>query len=536
MNHKDLQNHPLGPQFIQSQKDHLGSHDQKGTWKEVSTNDPDADGCEILDSRWVFAYKFDKHGILQKVKARLVVRGDQQSRTSDENNYAATLAGRSFRTVMAIAAKFDLELIQYDAVNAFVNVRLDEKVFMRPPPGYRKRGVILRLKKALYGLRRSPLLWQRDLTSILLDIGYKPVPHEPCAFLRNGIIVFFYVDDIVIAYRKEKQSEARETIRQLKQKYELQGGNDLHWFLGIQVIRDRSKRRIWLTQTSYIDKTSNLALERHHGWTPMKQEELLPFNETAKLQDVRAYQRKIGSLMYIAVQTRPDIAFAVSKLARFMTNPGPQHHSAADRVLNYLEQSKSLGLKFGGDKDLRVASDASFADNKLDRKSSQGYAIKLFGGMIGWRANKQNTVTTSTTEAELLALAQAAKESMFVSCLLKELTVKLDDERIRIECDNQQTIGIVTKENLALRSNLRHVDIHNHWLRQEYQRGQIDVVYTQSSNMIADGLTKALPRQSFEKFRAEMGLEDIQERIRENTAEESNDVNIDDNFWTTDAE
>ena len=135
--------------------------------------------------------------------------------------------------------------------------------------------------------------------------------------------------------------------------------------------------------------------------------------------------------------TRPDIAFVTSRLSRFLTNPGPNHHAAADRVLLYLSRHRTLGLQFGGKGDtFTVASDASFADNTLDRKSSQAYAMKLFGGLIGWRANKQDTVTTSTTEAELLALSQAAKEGQYISRLLKELTVQLDQHRIEIQCDN----------------------------------------------------------------------------------------------------
>ena len=142
-----------------------------------------------------------------------------------------------------------------------------------------------------------------------------------------------------------------------------------------------------------------------------------------------------------------------------------------------------------------VASDASFADNSTDRKSSQGYAMKLFGGLVGWRANKQATVTTSTTEAELLALSQAAREGIYIRRLLRELEVNLDNKNknMVIQYDNQQTLHLVTEEIRKLNTKLKHVDIHNHWLHQEYQRHHISVCYIQSKSMIADGLTKALP-------------------------------------------
>ena len=132
---------------------------------------------------WVYIYKFNKHGGFVKCKARLVVRGDQQAKTRVEDTYAATLAARSFRTFIAIAARFDLELKQYDAVNAFVHAPLRETVLMRLPPGRRAPGRILTLNKALYGLRKSPLLWQQLFTEKLQSLGFEPIPHEPCCLI-----------------------------------------------------------------------------------------------------------------------------------------------------------------------------------------------------------------------------------------------------------------------------------------------------------------------------------------------------------------
>jgi hypothetical protein len=525
--HSELAEHPFGELFAQAEADHLQGHVEMRSWTEISSRDERVRGHKVLDCRWVYVYKFDKHGRFVKAKARLVVRGDQQLRGVAENNYAATLAGRSFRTVMAIAARFDLELLQFDAVNAFVNADLDEDVFMRMPPGHRRFGTILKLNKALYGLRRSPLLWQRTLSGALRKLGFKAVPHEPCAFTRNGVIIFFYVDDIVIAFREAQRQEALRTMIQLRSRYQLTGGEPLQWFLGMEVLRDRMRGLLWLSQASYIDKIATLAQTKTSPDSPMGKEELLPYEGTATARDITNYLRKVGSLLYAAVITRPDIAFAVSRLARFSTNPGPLHQKAADRVLLYLQRTASFALQFGGDDDLRMASDASFADNTLDRKSSQGFAMKLFGGLIAWRANKQDTVTTSTTEAELLALSQAAKEGLFVARLLKELGVTLDTRRLVIEVDNKQTIRLVTEEIARLKTSLRHVDIHNHWLRQEYAAGKIDVQYTKSAEMMADGLTKALVQEQFAGFREQLGMVDISERLairREQDDREEKDI------------
>jgi len=132
--------------------------------------------------------------------------------------------------------------------------------------------------------------------------------------------------------------------------------------------------------------------------------------------------------------------------------------------------------------------------------------MKLFGGLIGWRANKQDTVTTSTTEAELLALAQATKEGLFIDRLLEELSVQLDQHHITIQCDNKQTIRLVTAEMATLQTKLRHVDIHNHWLRQEVNRKTIKIEYTPSNSMTADGLNKALSNPLHQRFLQHIGV------------------------------
>ena len=510
--HHELKSHAFGALFEQAELDHLESHKKLNSWTEIPKEG--IHNNQIIDSMWVYVYKFDKHGRYQKCKARLVVRGDQESKDASRDTYAATLAGRSFRTLIAIAARFDLELVQYDIVNAFVNAKLPYNLYMSMPRGYRKPGKILKLNKALYGLRTSPSLWQKEFGSTLQNLGYEPIPHEPCCYMRNGVIIFFYVDDVVLAFRKDQEAEAQELINALKQKYELTGGHELQWFLGIQVIRDRKQRLIWLSQSAYIEKISRLAESKARVYkTPMASIELFPNEGLSKLSDIRRYQKKIGSLLYAAVITRPDIAFATSRLARFLVNPSSSHQEAADRVLLYLQQTQGLALQLGGGNDLVVASDASFADNTLDRKSSQAYAIKLFGGLIGWRASKQDTVTTSTTEAELLALSQTAKEALFISRLLKELSIQLDDQLIRIQCDNTQTIRLVTAETALLQTKLRHIDIHNHWLRQEVSKGRIAVEYTPSQSMLADGLTKALQNNAFNAFVSQLGLVDVTEKL-----------------------
>ena len=329
-------------------------------------------------------------------------------------------------------------------------------------------------------------------------------------------MIFFYIDDIVFVFQKHKATEAKGLAEQLKQFYNLTGGENLQWFLGIEIVRDRSQKLIWLSQASYMDKIIKLAdTIGTVPKTPMQNKELLPYEGNASHRSIKRYQKKTGSILYTAVIIRPDIAFAVSRLTCFNTNPSEEHHREADRTLRYLSATRTIALQLGNGESFEVVSDASFADNTIDRTSSQAYVMKLFGSTIGWRTNKQDTVTTSTTEAELLSLSQAAKEAMFVSRLVREFGVKLDDKKIIIQCDNKQTIRLVNEDIVLLRTKLRHVDIHNHWLRQEAVRQRIKVIYTPTEDIMADGLTKTLSYDTHQRFINQLGLVDIEEQLKE---------------------
>ncbi|KAK1913112.1 hypothetical protein P3342_005048 [Pyrenophora teres f. teres] len=170
---------------------------------------------------WVYTYKLDEQSRLKKYKARLVVRGDQQNNVTAQETYAATLTGRSFRMLMAIAARFSLELRQFDVANAFVHAPIDRLVYMRMPRGYTRQGTILQLDKALYGLRISPLLWQKDITEYLTSMGFLTVPHEPCCMIRDGVFIFFYVDDIILGNHPDKREAADKAVEELRKKYTL---------------------------------------------------------------------------------------------------------------------------------------------------------------------------------------------------------------------------------------------------------------------------------------------------------------------------
>ena len=241
LNYRQLAGHAFEKEFRLSMDEQLRQHrEQFKSWDVVSSEE--ATGHQVLGCQWVFKYKTDKHNRLQKCKSRLVVCGNQQ-RQHDLPTRATTLAATSLRVLLALTAKFDLETLQLDAVNAFVHAELlDKTVFMRMPPGYAEQRKVLKLNKALYGLHRLLLLWQQKLTNKIKKLRYSEIPQEPCIVQRNGIICFFYVDDIVFAYRKEQGEEVKRTIAQLSESLTLEDKGKLKWFLDLNVIQNRATR------------------------------------------------------------------------------------------------------------------------------------------------------------------------------------------------------------------------------------------------------------------------------------------------------
>lgn len=282
----------------------------------------------------------------------------------------------------------------------------------------------------------------------------------------------------------------------------------------MRITRDRANQKIYLCQDAYIEKiarkyqldSSNLRVPS----IPITTIPLARYSGKATKDEVKAYQERVGSLMYVAVMTRPDIARAAAQLARFLTNPSPEHCAEADQCIRYLYSTRHLAIVYDGSytgEALVIASDASFADDIETRRSSQGYVMMLFNGPVVWKAGLQDTVTTSTTEAEILSLERAAKESYALDRLLRDISVDLGP--LKIYCDNLQSIRLVVEENQRITTKLRHVDVQNMWLKQEFKKGRFLVEYLRTDQMPADGLTKALPRSTFERFRDMLNLIDI---------------------------
>lgn len=202
--------------------------------------------------------QIDDNSTLNKTKARLVVRGDLQRVFDIKNTRALTLAARSLRMLMALTAAFDIDAIPLDVKNAFINAHLadDEKIYAAYTEGFKcsNSNTVLQLKRALYGLRRCPVLWQQKLTNSLESFGFRQLNEDNCVFTNGTVIVFVYVDDICLLAPREDRPRLESRRQQLKSVFHMSDMGDLQWFLNIPVARNRQKRTLWLVQDSYIGK------------------------------------------------------------------------------------------------------------------------------------------------------------------------------------------------------------------------------------------------------------------------------------------
>jgi Reverse transcriptase (RNA-dependent DNA polymerase)/GAG-pre-integrase domain len=514
--YKELKGHPHEPGFRAAMEKEYNKLQSKETFDYVDENPYNQN---LLPLMWVFSYKFDTNGFFKDYKARLVARGDKW--VTEEDTYSATLAAQTFRAIMALVAAFDLKTLQFDAINAYVNALLPTPIACYHPVGVgpqnRRKCAVIR--RALYGLPISGLLWYQDISGTLESFGIFAVPGVNCLFTNGRIIVVFYVDDIIAVTHDQQALDDFQF--KLQKAYEVRTMGEVGIFLGIRVIRDKEQHHLYLVQDGYADKVASRfhLIPSKSINSPLTATELRVSEEQASKEQIYAYQQRVGSLSYPSLYTRPDLSFACTKLSEFQQNPSKAHMAAVDRALTYWISTKWLGIKYSATLDderkriFTTWTDASHGDDPITRYSSAGFIFFLFGGPLYWRAYKQKTVTTSSTEAELLGASTTGQNLIWWNGFFKNIHFDLEDEEPTIFIDNMQTIRLLKTSTPRLTTKLRHVDIHQAWLRQEVQRKRIEVEWVATVDMVADGLTKPLSGQRFQNFVKQLNLVDCRSLI-----------------------
>jgi transposase InsO family protein len=502
-----------GTKWQQAMESEFRSLINNETWEMV----PRPTERTVIQNKWVFKLKRKPDGTIAKYKARLVARGFTQIQGIDyEETYAPVISFSALRTLIALAVSNRLEIEQIDIETAYLNGVIDKTVYLEQPEGFdspeypRSRYVCL-LRKGLYGLKQAGRIWNGTLHQYLLELGFKQLDSEPCIYIKDGnrspIILGVYVDDIVIA-AQDKQS--RELIkRELQKRFTITDLGPMHHILGMRVTHIPGG--IKLDQKHYIE-----AIIKKFGLqdantvkTPLDTSvHLRETLENEKLVDSRHYRSAVGCLMFAAIATRPDIAAAVGIVARHMERPGESHWTAVKRILRYLKGSSSLGIVYREDKQtIEAHSDADWAGDLTDRKSTSGYVIKLAGGAITWKSAKQKCTALSTVEAEYVAASDACKEVIWIRRLIQESKLwDITDQATTLKIDNKGAKDIA--ENAKNSQRTKHIDVRYHFIRDMIKNQQIKLQRIPTGEMTADVLTKAIPAPRFLECCAEMGMED----------------------------
>ena len=467
---------------------------------------------KAVGSKWVFKTKRNANGTVERYKARLVAQGYSQQHGQDyDETFSPVVRFESLRTVIAFAAQHGLKLHQMDVTTAFLNGELKEEVYMRQPEGFTAEGkenLVCKLNKSIYGLKQSPRCWNSALDSYLKKMGFLQVPGDPCLYVSSEgemFIIAVYVDDILLAGESSKRMNAVKQA--LSNKFKMKDMGELSYFLGIKVIQDHKSETTWIGQESYTESIlKRFGMEEAKTIrTPVDTSTKLVKGEDDVYADQSLYQSAVGCLLYLSVATRPDIAYAVSNVAKFCANPTRQHWTAVKRIFRYLRGTQKYGLLYKRNSSECVGfSDADWGGDQDDRKSTSGYIFQVGGTAVSWRSKKQACVALSTAEAEYIALSSAAQESLWLNQLLAGLTKNETEKAMVIYEDNQAAISMAQTPKFHGRS--KHIAIKYHFIREQVANGKIDIRYCNTKDMTADFLTKGLSGDRFEKLRLMSGV------------------------------
>lgn len=477
-------------------------------------------GRKAIGCKWVFKTKRGADGEPTELKSRLVAQGFTQKYLIDYNQVHAPVARTgSIKLLATIAVHLGLKAHQLDVKAAFLHGELSEEIYMRQPPGFEdpsKKGHVLRLKKSIYGLKQSGRVWNQRFDKELRALGFSRLIGDPCVYIRRSgsqiSMLGLHVDDM--EFFCSTDAAVPEFIKLLGDRnIELVHVGPLTYMLGVKFTFDYRLQTVGIDQHGYID-----VLLTRFGMNDAKPAPS-PFPSGVKLtkddcprtdKEISEmknypYHALIGSLLYLTVWSRPDLAYHVNALAQFSSNPGKRHWELGKHVLRFLKHSRDFTLILKTDPKgplLTGYADADWGSSE-GRRSTTGYAFTLGSGAVTWQSKKQPTVALSSAEAEYMALSAATQEALWLRSLLSELGFP-QRKQTTIYSDNLGAISLT--EDSVLHQRVKHIDIRHHFIRDHVTNGSVKAEYLRTEDQPADALTKALPKASHSRLSSMLGV------------------------------
>ena len=463
-------------------------------------------------------------------KCRGIVKGFHMREGIDFNETFATVPClTSLRYFLAHAAQHDWDVWQGDVSTAFLAAKMDTDLYMAVPNWFCKQPngsevgfTIRKALKAIPGVPQGPRLWGKTSKAIFEEADLRHSKAESCLYFcsKRSIYIIVWVDDIFLFAPILARPEVDKLWKFLQGKMILGDKEPIADCLGVSITRDRANKKMWLSQQAAVDKLIKRAqlTEAKTADTPMvagikltKQD--CPSSEAAAVMvdKQKHYRSVIASAIYITMWTRPDIAYAVSKLCRFMHNPGEEHIKALKRLLRYMAGTSDYGLRYDFSEGWQSRAhpkckeaiygfyDAAHADCIDTYKSTGAYCFYLSGCIISWHTKLLPTITTSTNHSEYCTGAKAAKEARWLHNFAGELNMNQLIKPIDVYSDSQGAIAMTY--NPVNRSTTKHIALADHYVREQQEEGVISVSYVDTQSMIADIFTKPLGDTAFLRHR-----------------------------------
>jgi hypothetical protein len=381
----------------------------KETWKIVDKRDD----YKLISLKWIFIYKFDSNDFLFKYKARIVIRDDLQKVNNAQNVYVATFASKIFRMIMTLIVDFHLKIKQLNAVNVFLNIFNDEKIYYHMLNEYKNLKKILKLLRALYDQKKSFLLWLQILIDKCIEFELNSIFDEFCLFSNdNKILIFFYVNDIVFAFTASRKKDAKNLIRRLKNIFDMRNLDSLNFFLDVRILQQFDTT--WLIQNFYINKLiKNYVINiEYKATTFLFYQSLMSYIDDVNKEKIHIYRQKVELICYSAIIIRSNIIKIAFKLARHFTNSDSKHLKAANHCIKYLHVIKLLIIRYSNPKNEKLSNQISSSNKEKSNKEMSSTSNS--------KLNKKTSSIKKNNDRQIFE----SKQMLFLQMILIEEALK----------------------------------------------------------------------------------------------------------------
>ncbi|GJT41509.1 retrovirus-related pol polyprotein from transposon TNT 1-94 [Tanacetum coccineum] len=463
--------------YIEAIQEELHQFDRLDVWELV-----DKPLCKIvINMKWLWKNKCDEENTIIHNKACLVAKGYSQQEGIDfEESFAPVARLEAVRLFVAYVAHKSLPIYQMDVKTAFLNGPLKEKVYVNKPDGFidpHHHDKVYHLKKALYGLKQAQRAWYDELSNFLVSKGFSKGSIDPTLFItKKGEDIFLvqiYIDDIIFGSTNPKLSKRFEKL--MHSKFEMSMIGDLKFFLGIQI--HQSPRGIFINQAKYAQE-----ILKKHGMTscdnvgtPMATKPLDADLSRTPVDQIK-YRSMVGALMYLT-SSRSNIVHATCYCARYQARPTKKH----------LREAKRIFRTYGG--------------------------IQFLGGdkLVSWSSKKQDCTSMPSAEADYVSLSACCPQVLWLRTQLTYYGFHFD--KIPMYCDSKAAIA--NSCNPIQHSRTKHIDVRYHFIKEQVEKGIVELFFVGTEYQLADMFTKALPEDMFKYLVRRLGIVMTTKKIQE---------------------